>query len=346
MKVRPDQLSGQLRRTLAPIYLVSGDEPLLLREACDAIRQQARTAGCTERTIFNVDSSFQWSSLLGACMTGSLFSDRQLIELRMPNGKPGDEGSKTLITYCAKPVVENVLLIITGKLDSATQKSKWFTTLEAGGVVVQVWPLEPRQLPAWVAQRMRDKGMQPSQEAAEMLATRVEGNLLACAQEIEKLHLLHGSVAIDADQVMAGVADSSRFDIYGLADSALAGDAARAARILDRVREEGVDAILVLWALVREIRALAIMAAAHQNGAKIDACIAKQGVWEKRKPLIRQALVRQKSDAWQAMLQHASLIDRIIKGVATGNVWDELLQLSLKVAGKPLFSPVLKSGTD
>ena len=347
MKLRLDQLSSHLRRGLAPIYLISGDDPLLVRDACDALRQQAQTAGCTERTILNVDSGFEWSALLGACMTGSLFADRQLIELRMPTGKPGDEGSKTLMSYAAKPVVENVLLIITGKLDAAAQKTKWFGAVESSGVVMQIWPLEPHQLPGWVAQRMRNKGMQPTQEAAELLAMRVEGNLLACVQEIEKLHLLHGSVAITAEMVL-DVADSARFDIYALADSALAGDAGRTARILARLREEGVEAILVLWALTRDIRTLAMVAAAHQNGVSVDACLTSLRVFEKHKPLIKKALFRQGGQGtlvWQAALQHASVIDRINKGAAAGNVWDELLQLSLTIAGRPLFSKMLESAT-
>lgn len=344
MKVRSDQLSSQLGRGLAPIYLVSGDEPLLLGDACDAIRQQALSVGCTERTILNVETGFQWSALLGACMTGSLFADRQLIELRMPTGKPGDEGSKTLISYAAKPVIENVLLIITGKLDAAAQKTKWFGALEAKGVVVPVWPLESHQLPGWITQRMRAKGLQPTQEAAELLAIRVEGNLLACVQEIEKLYLLHGPAAVNADMIL-DVADNARFDIYSLADSSLAGDALRTARILARLREEGEDAILVLWALTREIRTLATAAAAQRSGASVDICLTNLKVFEKRKPLIKKALMRHKGQALQAILQHATLIDRIIKGAAPGNVWNELLQLSLAIAGQPLFSKSLKRAT-
>ncbi|HLA74371.1 MAG TPA: DNA polymerase III subunit delta [Gammaproteobacteria bacterium] len=337
MKIKPEQLAAHLKRGLAPVYLVYGDEPLQLEEACDAIRAAAR-AQQHERDILHAGTGFDWGVLAQAAQTLSLFSQRRLLELRIATGKPGDTGSAALVGYATRPPADTILLVICPKLDSATQKTKWFTALEQAGVVIQVWPVPSAQLPAWIIQRMRAKGMQVSNEAAAALAERVEGNLLAAAQDIEKLYLLYGPSRIEADTVTQAVADSARFDIYGLADTALAGDAARTARMLSGLRAEGVEPTLLLWALVREVRSLANLAHHCQGGLNVDQALAKQGVWEKRKPLIKQALQRHKPAYWQHLLRRAAHIDLMIKGMAAGNVWDELLQLSLAMAGIRLLN--------
>ncbi|MFZ5594744.1 MAG: DNA polymerase III subunit delta [Pseudomonadota bacterium] len=333
MKLRPDQLKPHLAKSLMPIYLVCGDEPLQASETCDAIRARARELGYREREVMHVETGFDWNTLLASANSLSLFSERRVMELHMPGGKPGDAGSKALVEYAARPADDAVLLVITGKLDKAALASKWTNALEKAGAVIQVWPVEIKQLPGWIAQRMRGKGMQPSADAVTLLAERVEGNLLACAQEIEKLFLLHGTGAIDAATVSEAVVDSSRFDVYDLADTALRGDAPRAARILAGLRGEGIDPVLVLWALAREIRSLATMAHEVRTGSTADQAMAAHRVWDTRKPLVKQGLQRHKPSTWQTLLRHASQIDRIIKGARPGDAWDELLQLALAMAG-------------
>jgi DNA polymerase-3 subunit delta len=333
MQIRPEQLEQHLKRELAPIYFVYGDEPLLVQESCDVIRAQARAAGCTEREVYSVESGFDWQGFLQAGDSLSLFADRKLVELRMPTGKPGDAGAKALAAYAARPAPDNVLLIMAGKLETAARKSKWHQALENAGVVVPIWPLEIKQLPAWVNRRMQARGLKPTTEAVTLLVERVEGNLLACAQEIEKLALVHGVGPIDVEQVTNSVANSSRFDAFTLVDAALEGDAVRVTRILDSLRLEGVEPILVLWAITRELRLMADCAQVMQRGQSVDGALAASKVWDKRKPLMRSGLQRHKPLVWRRLLQRAAGIDQLVKGGRAGNVWDELLQLVLIVAG-------------
>lgn len=340
MKLKPDQIKSHFAGyrasatpSMAPVYLVSGDEPLQVGEVCDAIRTRARELGYAGREVMYVETGFDWDALHAAANSLSLFSERRIIELRLPTGKAGDAGSKALVEYAQRPADDAVLLVITGKLDKAVMSSKWVGALDKVGVVVQVWPVEVRQLPGWITQRMRAKGMQPDAEAAALLAERVEGNLLAAAQEIEKLFLLHGAGQINARAIAEAVVDSARFDVYGLVDSALAGDAARTARMLQGLHSEGVEPVLVLWALAREIRSLAEMAYEVHAGTAMDQVMAAHRVWDARKPLVKSGLKRNTLTQWQAMLRHAGQIDRIIKGVMPGNAWDEILQLALLMAG-------------
>ena len=340
MKVRPEQLDSHLQSALAPVYIVSGDEALLVQEAADAVRAAARAQDYATRDLLHVERNFDWNSLLDTADTLSLFAERRIIELRMPNGKPGKDGGKALIEYCQRPPEDTLLLIITGKLDASTQKTKWYTTLEKTGVAVTIWPMEGNRLPAWLGQRMREHGMQADAAALDLLAERVEGNLLAASQEIEKLHLLHGEGRIRVEDIADAVTDNARFDIYRLMDTALQGDAVKTARMLTGLRQEGIEAVLVLWVISREIRSLASMAAdcapvggGRPDPAMIDQAMTQARVWQRRKALTKKALLRHGPKRWQAFVCAAAHADKVLKGQAPGNVWDELLQLSLAVAG-------------
>jgi len=333
VKLRYEQLFSHLQQGLQPLYLLSGDEPLQLMEAADAIRQSARAHGFGEREVLHVEAGFDWNSLLAASGSLSLFAEQRLLELRLSSGKPGKEGSKALIEYASNLPPDTVLLISSSKLDRSAQNSKWYKALDAAGVTIQLWPVEPGTLPGWVMQRMRIRGMQPSPEAAQLLAERVEGNLLAAAQEVEKLLLLYGEGQINAEQVEEGVADSARYDIFELVDTALLGDASRTSRVIEGLHAEGVEAILVLWALLREIRALGQMAEELEQGASAESVMGQHRVWDKRKGPVRAGLQRHNLNRWQALLRRAGRIDRMIKGGEPGNPWDELLQLALLMAG-------------
>jgi DNA polymerase III subunit delta len=333
MKLYYDKLDSHLQQGLQPVYLLSGDEPLQLMEAGDAIRRQAREQGFAERELMHVESGFDWGELLAASGAMSLFAEQRLIDLRLPSGKPGKEGSKALSDYAANPPQDTVLLITCGKLDRSAQNSKWFKALDKAGATLSVWPIEPQALPGWVMNRMRSRGMQPSREAAQLLAERVEGNMLAAAQEVEKLLLLYGESPIDATQVEEGVADSARYDIFELVDTALLGDVPRTTRVMQGLRGEGVEPVLVLWALIREIRTLAQMAEALQQGGAVDGVLDQFRVWAKRKAPVRAGLQRHNLKRWELLLRRAGRIDRMIKGIEPGNPWDELLQLALLMAG-------------
>jgi DNA polymerase-3 subunit delta len=336
MQLKPEQLAAHLRKGLAPVYLIHGDELLLVQEAADAIRAAARAQGYSEREVFNVDRDFDWYQLVESSNNLSLFAERRILEVRMPTGKPGDAGGKALREYAARPPEDTLLLVVSGKLDAQQRKSKWVTELEAAGVGIQIWPVDARGLPQWIRARMQGLGLQPGTEAVQLLAERVEGNLLACAQEIDKLALLLGQGKVDAAAVTAAVADSARFDVYGLVDAALAGEAGRSLRMLAGLRGEGVEPALLAWALARELRGLASMAWEVARGDAPGPVMARHRVWSSRQAAVGKALTRHKLDAWLRMVGDCARLDRVVKGQAPGNPWDELVHLCLRLAGRPL----------
>ncbi|TWI54246.1 DNA polymerase III delta subunit [Pseudomonas duriflava] len=348
MKLNANQLSKHLQGTLAPLYVVSGDDPLLCQEACDAIRAAARSQGFEERQVFNAEANFDWAQLYEAGASLSLFAQKRLIELRIPNGKPGDKGAEALLRYNARPAEDTVLLISLPKLDGNSQKSKWAKALIDGSDVqfIQVWPVDVHQLPQWIRQRLAQAGLTATQEAVELIAARVEGNLLAAAQEIEKLKLLAEQGQIDIATVQASVGDSARFDIFGLIDAILAGETSHALRILEGLRGEGVEPPVILWALARELRLLASLAQQHEQGIPLERAFAqaKPPVWEKRRPLVSRALQRSTTNKLNRLLLEAQHVDAQIKGQAPGDVWATLSRLTLVFSGQrfPLPSPALE----
>ncbi len=334
MKVYANQLERHLKsHALPPVILVSGDEPLQMAECCDAIRQQARDAGYLGREVLHVEKGFDWGELEREANALSLFAEQRIIELRLSNIKPGVPGGKALQAYCAAPAPDTILLIIMGKLEPAASKSKWCQAVEQAGFMVQVWPIERAQLPRWIEQRMRKIGLQPEGEVATVLADRVEGNLLAASQEIEKLHLLIGSSRLDVEQLLSVVADSARYDVFALVDAALLGDAVRVVKIVNGLRAEGEEPVLVLWALSREIRTLLSIAYEARQGGVNDALLRRYRIWDKRKAAISSALQRHRYPHWLQMLEQCAEIDRMVKGQLQGNPWDELSALAMRMAG-------------
>lgn len=337
MKLRYDQLSYHLGKTLAPCYLVAGDELLFVNEACSAIRQTAAQGGYTDRMRFFVESGFNWQQFLGATQNFSLFAEQQFLELWLPaEGKLDETGREAIATYLKNPGQDKVLLIRSPKLDATAQKAAWYKAVEEVGVVVQIFPISREQLPAWIKQRLQLAKINTTLEIAELLAERVEGNLLAAAQEIEKLTLLIGEGTLDHETLMEVVGDSARFDVYTLVDTAMLGDAAKAIRILAQLRAEGLETPIILWALTREIRALAGMSNALAQGQNLGQVFNAAGVWEKRKPIVQKALQRKPAPNWLHLLVQAANIDRMIKGVAAGRVWDELQHITVQLAGVKL----------
>ncbi len=327
MKIRLNQLSQHLQRGLAPVYLVSGDEPLQAMEAADAIRSHAREQGYSERQIMSVETGFDWSGLAAATDNLSLFAERKLIDLRMPTGKAGVAGGKALAEYAKQPAEDTLLLIQTGKLDRSAANSAWVKAADKAGVHLQVWPLSQTELIDWIATRLRQRGFKPEREAVQLLTNRVEGNLLAAAQEVEKLSLLYPQGALNVQQVLAAVADTSRYSVFDLADAALAGNTVRAVKILDGLRAEDVKPPLVLWSLADQLRQLAAMSHELARGMSMDAVL--RPVWAKRQALMRKALSRQRPETWLRLLRRCAHADRVIKGQTQGKSWDELLQLAV-----------------
>ncbi|TLX55289.1 DNA polymerase III subunit delta [Stutzerimonas nosocomialis] len=340
MKLQPAQLTKHLQGPLAPVYAVSGDEHLLCQEACDAIRAATRAQGFSERQVFNAEANFDWSQLIEAGASLSLFAEKRLLELRIPNGKPGDKGTAALLEYLARPAEDTVLLISLPKLDGSAQKTKWAKALIEGPQVqfLQIWPVDAAQLPQWIRQRLSQAGLAANQEAVELIAARVEGNLLAAAQEIEKLKLLAEDGQVTVDTVQAAVADSARYDVFGLIDAVLNGHAVHALRMLDGLRGEGVEAPVILWALAREVRTLANIAQQHSQGIPLDRAFsqARPPIWDKRRPLVTKALQRHSAARWGRLLIDAQRIDAQIKGQAEGDPWVGLSSLCLQLCGQRL----------
>jgi len=336
VKIRPDQLSQQLDKNLAPLYLISGDEPLSVMEATDQVRAKARELGFSERTVMDVDKDFDWGSLTAEANNLSLFAEQRILELRIPTGKPGKLGGAALTEYASRPADDTVLIITAGKIDKASTNTKWYKSLDSLGITMQCWPVESHALPKWIENRCILKGLHPDKEAVRLLVERVEGNLLAAAQEIEKLCLLVDTQQINAEQVSDAVADSSRFNIYDLGDAALTGDIARTSHIINGLQAEGIEIVLALWAISREIRTLT--AAASNSSQSLDSALAKAGVWSKRIPVMKKALSRHNQTSLQQLLTMCAKTDRMIKGIEPGKAWDQLYQLCLSLAGYKIQS--------
>ncbi|KPJ67167.1 MAG: hypothetical protein AMJ43_05805 [Coxiella sp. DG_40] len=331
MKLYQNQLLQHLKNNLASIYLISGDEPLLIEEAKNAIREHAYNNGYRERKYLQVDKNFKWQDLLTVANNLSLFSERTLIELNILNAKPGDTGSKVLQSYAQNPPNDNILVIITGKLDAASLKSSWFKALESNGVYIPIWPIDVAKLPQWITQRMQQNGLRTDSSGLKLLTEYVEGNLLAAVQEIEKLRLLYGSCTLSVEQIVASITDNSRFSIFDLADNVLKGDHRKVIHILGCLKNEKVEPSLILWVLAKELRDLAVMAQKMQQSHSVDQVMQQFNIRQQRKPYVKRVLQLHNYKNILDMLQQCAQLDRIIKGVELGNIWDEFEKLCLVI---------------
>ena len=339
MKIRAEQLQSHLSKELLPVYVISGDEPLLAQESADAVRLAARNKGFSGREVFHGEGKFDWGQLHNEANALSLFAEKKIIEIRISNGKPGDKGSKALCELCANPSPDNLLLVILPKLERSAQNSKWVKALEAVGAHIQVWPVTGDQLPRWIKQRLLESNITANQQAVEILAERVEGNLLAAVQEIEKLKLLAIEGKIDAIMMSSVVADSARYNLFEFVDKVLAGDAQSAARSLRGLHNEGTDVIHLLWAITRELRILIKASEQISRGENRDWALKNAGVWEKRLPFFRTAIQRCSPAHLRMLLYQAGAIDRGIKGMRKADIWDELTTLVLSLAGSQTLKP-------
>ncbi len=332
MKLAHQQLEQHLAKNLAPIYIVSGDELLLTQEAVDLIRGAAHKNGFTERTLITGETGVDWGKLFYSdAHSLSLFANKRILELHIAGIKPNSATSQLLQEYADNIVDDILLLIHTNKLDSKTEQSAWFKALEKKGIAISVWPIPVEQLPHWIMQRAKKAGLNVTKTAAELLATQVEGNLLAAAQEIEKLSLLPKTEIVDEKAIENAVTDNAHFDIFNLVDSALAGNQKRTLRILQNLAEEDIEPTLVLWALTRELRTLTEILQQSKQGVSLASLFSKFRIWEKRQPNVRAFLQRHSQTSCWELLVAAAQVDRVIKGAEVGNVWDELQQLVLKI---------------
>jgi DNA polymerase-3 subunit delta len=333
VKLNAQQLGSHLSSGVAPLYLVSSDEPLLVSETLDSIRAAAVNEGYTEREVQVAERGFDWADFGGSLQNLSLFSARRFLELRLPTGKPGDKGSRFLTAFADQPVPDTVIVVITPTLDGKTAKSKWASTLARKGVWIALRRPNPAAMPAWIAARLKKAGLAGDSEALELLAARVEGNLLAAKQEIDKLILLVSEGRVTVDMVRASVADGARFDVFQLTDAALAGDSARAARILLSLEKEGVAAPLVMWSLARDIGVVADVVYRRESGASAGKAMTDAGVWSSRQSLIGRAVRSNTIGSAKKLVDKACATDRIVKGARQGQPWNAMMELTIALAG-------------
>lgn len=333
MKLFFKNLEHHLKSSLLPVYIVSGDEPFQVQQAIKLIREKAQQEGYSNRDLLFVEKGFNWLDFSMSNDSLSLFAEKKILELRMPNGKPGKDGAKILLQYSENISNDTLLLIVTDKLEKSTGNTKWYKSLSTVGAAVAVWPIEGSELRQWVISRLKLRNLTTSNDGLLLLVDRIEGNLLAADQEIEKLSLMCPSSGLTLDIIEQSVADSARYDLFKLADGTLNGDLQHITRILYGLKAEGITPILVNWSLTREIRSLLKMKHSLESGATLNVVFQQQGIWDKRKTMVANALNRHSKASLQALLRKANKTEHIIKGNEIGNLWDELLQLSLGIAG-------------
>jgi DNA polymerase III subunit delta len=336
MQLRHDALDAHLAKTLAPIYVITSDEHLLALEAADKIRRKAKAQDFLERDVFTVERSFKWGSLLAANQSQSLFGDKKIIDLRMPTGKPGKEGGAALQDYLAAHSPDNLTLITLPKLDWATQKAAWVASLQQAAVYIEIPLIERAQLPQWISQRLAQQGQTAERNGLEFIADKVEGNLLAAHQEIQKLGLLYPQGAVSFEQIHEAVLNVARFDVFKLSEAMLRGDVARLVRMLEGLKAEGEALPLVLWAVAEELRTLLKLKLALQQGRPLGMLLKEFRIWGPKEKLIEPALRRTSIKNLRSALQEAAHIDKMVKGLRApefaGDPWDALLQVGLRVA--------------
>ena len=343
MQLALNQLATHLQKGVKPLYVLHGDEPLLQQEAEDAIRAAARAQGYSERSSFAVSGAhFDWSAVLAAGGSLSLFADRQIIELRIPGGKPGKDGSAALqqIAAAARSNDGVLTLVSLPRLDKATRTGAWFTALEAAGVGIAIEPVARERLPGWIAERLAAQGQRVApgaegQHTLQFFADRVEGNLLAAHQEIQKLALLYPPGELSAGQVESSVLNVARYDVFQLSEAVLAGQSARVQRMLDGLRAEGEAEVLVHWALAEDIRQLARARAAMDAGKPLPMALREARVWGKKERLYERLLPRLNARQLTRLLMGAHRVDGIVKGLSypgwPREPWQALLRLALQM---------------
>jgi DNA polymerase-3 subunit delta len=336
MQLRLDALDGHLSKGLAPLYVIASDEHLLALEAADRIRRAARAQGFSERDVLSVERTFKWGELLAANQEMSLFGDKKLIELRIPGGKPGKDGSTALQNYTKNLNPDNLTLITLPKLDWQTAKASWVASLQQAAVYIDIPNIERAQLPGWIGTRLAAQQQSADRQGLDFIADRVEGNLLAAHQEIQKLGLLYEPGKLSFEQVHDAVLNVVRYDVFKLSEAMLSGDCARLVRMLEGLKGEGEALPLVLWAVSEEIRTLLKLKAGMAQGRPLGALLKEHRIWGPRERLMEPALRRVALPALDAALREAAQVDRMVKGLRAkafaGDAWDAMLQLALRVA--------------
>lgn len=326
MRIPLEQLASHLQKTMAPLYVLFGDEILLMTEAMDLILSRAQQLGYTEREIYTVEQHFNWLNLCNASNNLSLFGSRRIIDIRIPSGKPGKEGGSMIEAYCADIPPDTLTLMTLPKIDKAAQNALWFKVLENRGVAIPVYAVEREQLPEWIAKRLERQQQRTDTAALRFIADQVEGNLLAAHQEIQKLALVYPAGHLSLDQIRAVIFNMARYDVYQLADALITLDRGRFARILNGLESEGTAPLLILTVLAEQIRQLINLRKGMNDGRPIAPLLQTERVWKSRQKPVMNAVKHLKFESLQQAILHAAKMDRMMKGIVGGDIWNELLQ--------------------
>ena len=340
MKIKPHQLRSTLAHGLKAIYLISGDELLLVQEASDILRSFAYEQGFQERAVFDIDGKFDWNQVNASVNTLSLFRTKKILELRLIRGKLSDQGSTTLVEVCKLLGGDNLLLVVSPKLDRSEQSSIWLKTLTAHGVHIEVPNIKDEEMPAWLAQRLKKRNIQLSRDKIQIISDRCEGNLLAAAQEIEKLELLALDNNADELAVSTIVTDSTRYNIFDLINKILLGDTCSTGRIMRGLQAEGTQPLQLLWAILTELRKLIKASRLIAGGESTNSALIEAGVWKSNLSCMRLVLKRCSPAHLRMLLYQAAAIDRGVKGLRESNVWDELTTLIISLSGSQILRPM------
>ena len=332
-ELKPERLAAQLAaEPLRPAYLIAGPEALVVLEAADAVRAAARTQGIGEREVYDIEGkSPDWDSVAAAFQAPGLFANRRVVEVRMPGGKPGKDGSEILSQFCADPPSDVVLLVTCAEW-SKQHGGKWSEAVGRVGHIAVAWAIKPHELPEWIERRLRARGLRADRDAVQSLAERVEGNLLAAAQEVDKLALLSDGETIDLERMQTLVADAARFDVFRVLDAAMNGQGGQVSRMLAGLRAEGEAVPALLGMVVMELQRTAALARVNARGGNINAEFKAQRIWDSKQPMYRRALQRHDARRWEALLAQAGRVDRMAKGRESGDAWVALERLLLAVA--------------
>lgn len=331
MKLYANQLSAHLKNNLLPVYLITGTEPLFIQETKDLIVQKAKEVGFSERKRFDATKDFNWNTLFESADNLSLFGEQTILELQLYN-KPTATVAKTFAQFIQNLSRHNILIILSDKLDGPTQKTGWFQAISDLGAIITIWPLDANAFLQWVKARLQQNNLSSDPQIVQLIAQYTEGNPLACAQEIEKLKLLYPDGKISLAELQQVVTDNARYDIFGFMDIVLAGNAARIINAFQKLRGEGVEAPVLLWAITREVRMLLNIMQEIHDKTHWDVITKKYRIWDKRSALIKNAIQKQSQENLHRVLLKAHEIDKMIKGLLRGNLWNELEMVVLSVA--------------
>lgn len=334
MQINLNQLSSQLNKALTTVYLLSGDEDLLVQEARDQIKTKARQLGFEQTELHSTTAGFKWSELISMADSGQLFAEKKIIDIRNGNGKFDLATQKILNQYAANPNPDTLIIISTTKLTPSQKNSQWLKKLSQAGLIVSIWPISAAELPQWIQQRMQQNKLQADRESIEMLANYSEGNLLATHQAIEKLKLLQSDAPITLETMQQVLHECAQFNVFDLANYALAGNVSKVTRAIRYLHNSAAEPTLILWALARDIRTLIELSTKKDQGASLQSLLSKQ--WQSRQTLLKQGLSRLNSSRLHTLLEFAQYCDLCVKGVYKQNIWTLLSDLALGLCDKTL----------